>query len=306
MERTPIILDCDPGIDDAIAILLALSCPDEIRLIGITTCAGNVGLEQTTRNAGRILTLGGKGNIPVYPGCSRALLSPIAREPEVHGKDGLGGAEFPDAVPLTTSKHGVDFLTEAIMDNPPDSLTLCATGPLTNLGLAFVKEPRLPERLRKLVLMGGAVRVPGNMGETATAEFNIHSDPHAAEIVFTSKLKKIVLMSLDVTRQAVVDGTRLEALKAAGNRSSKAAASMLENYGRSKKCLHDPLVIAYLLQPDLFSGPEERIQVDHQYGRDYGRTSISSDRARPPVVVMERLDADGFFKLLSGQLAKLP
>jgi purine nucleosidase len=202
--RARIILDCDPGIDDALAILLALCAPERIGLLALTTVAGNVPLAATTRNAGRVLALAGHPEVPIHPGCARAIMGPIERGAEVHGADGLGGVALPEPLRPVHPRHAVDTLVETVMEAPPGAITLCVTGPMTNVALALIKEPAVAARLKALVFMGGAAFVSGNMGEAGVAEFNAFTDPHAAEIVLSAELPEVVMMGLDVTRQALV------------------------------------------------------------------------------------------------------
>ena len=308
MSRQKIILDCDPGIDDALAILLALGAPESIDLLGITTVVGNVGLAQTSDNARRVLALAGREDIPVFAGCGRALMGPVERGAEVHGADGLGGTPLPAPTRPADRKHGVDFIVETVMGSEPGSVTLCPTGPMTNVALAFVKEPAVATRLRALVFMGGAAFTSGNMGEAGNAEFNFFTDPHAAEIVLTSGASRIVMMGLDVTRKAVASPPRIAKLAAAGTRSARAAAAMLQAYGRGEKYLHDPTVIAYLIEPDLFEGSEGSLSVDCLPGAQYGK-SVAGPRedsgGRPTVTIMTSIDAEGYFDLLATHLARL-
>jgi purine nucleosidase len=308
--RERIILDCDPGIDDALAILLALSAPERIELLALTTVAGNVPLEATTRNAGRVLTLAGHPEVPVHAGCARAIMGPIERGAEIHGADGLGNVALPEPQFPPEAGHAVDVLTRTILEEPSGSLTLCVTGPMTNIALALIKEPAIAARLKALVFMGGAVFVPGNMGEAGVAEFNFFTDPQAAEIVLSADIPKVVMMGLDVTRQALVTPERLDRLAAIGGASARAAAAMLGAYGRETKYLHDPTVIAYLLAPELFGGKEASVTVDCGPGPMFGHSlaEVPPDPkcTRSRVTVMTELDAEGFFELLTQGLAKLP
>lgn len=308
--RARIIFDCDPGIDDALAILLALSAPERIELLALTTVAGNVPLAATTRNAGRVLALAGHPEVPIHPGCARAVMGPIERGAEVHGADGLGGVALPEPLRPVHPRHAVDTLVETVMEAPPGTITLCVTGPMTNVALALIKEPAVAARLKALVFMGGAAFVSGNMGEAGVAEFNAFTDPHAAEIVLSAELPEVVMMGLDVTRQALVTPARLDHMAASGGSAAQAAAAMLRAYGREKKFLHDPTVIAYLLAPELFRGRQATLQVDCGPSPMIGRTAATvppnQASGRPRVTVMTELDSNGFFALLSDGLARLP
>jgi purine nucleosidase len=301
-----IILDCDPGIDDAFAIFLALSARQQIELLGICTVAGNVGLDLTTENARRLVTLAGGKEARVFAGCARALLKSPTRATDIHGDNGLGGVRVQASLAPLEERHGVDFLSESIMREAPGSVTLCATGPLTNVALALVKEPLIASRLKRLVFMGGALDVPGTEGAARAAEFNIFSDPHAAEIVLSAGIADVVMMGLDVTRQVNVDEARRRAIASLGTRCGLLGAAMLESYGREKKYLHDPTVIAYLLRPELFNGERHPIAVDLKSDEYFGRTERTDDLARSEVTVIKHIDVEGFFTLLFEHLAILP
>ena len=306
LRPAKIILDCDPGIDDAFAIFLALAARQQIELLGICTVAGNVGLDVTTENARRLVTLAGYKDTRIFAGCSRALLKTQAKAHEVHGGNGLGDVEVPAKRAPLEEKHAVDFLIETLLVEKAGSVTLCATGPLTNVSLALVKEPRIATRLKRFVFMGGALDVPGDEGPMNAAEFNIFSDPHAAEIVLRAGIADVVMMGLDVTLQIVVDDVRRQAIASLGGRCSGLAAAMLEGYGRENKYLHDPTVIAYLLQPQLFKGAKHRVAVDLMSDKYFGRTIRTDDPAYGEVLVMKSIEVEGFFTLLLEYLADLP
>src|SRR5258706_1301532 len=176
----PVILDCDPGFDDAVAILLALACPEAIDLVAIRTVSGNVGVAQTARNAGAVVALAGKPT-PVYAGCPRPLVRAPRDAADIHGTDGMAGAVLPPSPRPVESEHAVDLLRRRLRAAPPASVTVCAVAPLTNLAAAVVQEPAVVRAVRRLVLMGGAIGL-GNV--TPAAEFNLFADPHAARVVF--------------------------------------------------------------------------------------------------------------------------
>ena len=312
MAQHRIILDCDPGQDDAVAILLALASPDEIELLALTTVAGNVPLARTTRNAQQILALAGRDDIPVHAGCARPILRPLETAEYVHGETGLNGAVLPEpAVPVATG-HAVDVIVETIMREPAGTVTLCPTGPLTNVALAIVKEPAIVPRLREIVLMGGAMEL-GNV--TAAAEFNIHVDPHAARVVFEAGAP-LVMLGLDVTHKALVTGDRLARIQVIGTPVATACAGLLDFFNRYDKeryhipgaPLHDPCVIAYLIRPGLFTGQRRRVDIETEGTHTTGRTVVDwwqrSERAANAMVVND-VDADGFFALLVERLARL-
>jgi purine nucleosidase len=313
MAARPIILDCDPGQDDAVAILMALAAPDELRLLGITTVAGNVPLALTAANARRICELAGRTDVPVFAGCPRPLLRPLRTAEQVHGNTGLDGADLPAPRMPLRDRHAVDFMVGAVAEAPPGTVTLCATGPLTNLAMAIVKSPEVMARLAEIVLMGGAIGL-GNT--TPSAEFNIFVDPHAAHVVFTGGVP-ITMMGLDVTHQALTTPQRLAAIRAIGTPAADAVAGMLAfcdrhdvaRYGMPGGPLHDPCVIAYLLRPELFSGREAHVAVETTSELTMGRTVVDwwGIAGEPPNArVMNRLDADGFYALLVERLTRLP
>ena len=305
MAAKKIIIDCDPGVDDAIAIMLALSAPEELDLLGITTVAGNVALEHTTRNALGICNLVGRSDVGVYAGCSRPLMRMTGHRSIMHGSEGLGG------VVLSTSEkprdvHAVDFIIDSVMANPGE-VTLCPIGPLTNVAMAIVKEPRLSANLDQIVFMGGAAFRPGNT--MPAAEFNIYVDPHAAHIVATAGVP-LVMFGLDVTSTVLATPNRLEALRRLDNEAGRQAVAMMTAYAKGDPCLHDPCVIAWLLVPELFSGVDAFLEIDSSPGVNYGRTiAATSDRhladRKPNCRVITEADCDGVFALLSSKLDML-
>lgn len=311
MARHRIILDCDPGQDDAIALLLALASPDEIEVLAVTAVAGNVPLALTEVNARKIVELAGRSDIPVHKGCHRPLVNRLETAEYVHGESGLNGVELPEpSLPLAPG-HAVDAIIELVMAAEPRSVTLCPTGPLTNIAMALVKEPALASRLREIVLMGGAIGL-GNV--TPAAEFNIYVDPHAARVVFESGVP-ITMLGLDVTHQALVTRPRLEAIRALGTPVALAAAGLIDFFNRFDSDryevdgapLHDPCVIAHLIDPTLFKGKPCHVEIETE-GRSQGRTNVDwhPREPRPPTAtVMNEVDADRFFALLTERLARL-
>lgn len=311
MAPQRIILDCDPGQDDAVAILLALASA-EIEIAAITTVAGNVGLPLTTHNALRVLTLGGRPDIPVHAGCARPILRPLETAEYVHGKSGLDGAALPEPATGVAAGHAVDVIVDEIMRQPAGTVTLCPIGPLTNVALAIVKQPEIVPRLKEVVLMGGAMEL-GNV--TASAEFNIFVDPHAARVVFESGAP-IVMLGLDVTHKALVTDERLTRIKAIGTPVATACAGLLDFFNRYDKeryhipgaPLHDPCVIAYLLRPDLFRGQTRRVEVETEGTHTSGRTVVDWWCRSPKqanALVINDVDDEGFFALLTERLARL-
>ncbi|MGB3898250.1 MAG: nucleoside hydrolase [Mesorhizobium sp.] len=307
-----IIIDTDPGQDDAVAILLALGSA-ELEVAGITAVAGNVPLALTEKNARKICELAGRPDIEVFAGAVRPLMRALVTAEEVHGQTGLNGPQLPEPEMPLQDRHAVDFLVETLMREESGSITLCALGPLTNIALALVREPRIAPRIREIVLMGGGFFEGGNV--TPAAEFNIHVDPHAADIVFRSGVP-IVMMPLDVTHKALTTAQRIDAIRSLGTGVGDAVAAMLEfferfdeeKYGTDGGPLHDPCVIAYLLRPDLFAGRNCNVTVETASELTMGMTVVDwwGVTNRPAnALVMRDIDADGFFELLTQRLGRL-
>jgi purine nucleosidase len=308
-----IIIDTDPGQDDAVAILLALASP-ELEVLGLTAVAGNVPLELTARNARMICELAGRADLPVFAGCDRPLRQALVTAEHVHGKTGLDGPDLPEPKMALQEAHAVDFLIETLRSEPEGSVTLCPLGPLTNIASAFQRAPDIVPRVAEVVLMGGAYFEVGNI--TPAAEFNIYVDPEAAEIVFKSGVP-LVVMPLDVTHKALVTRARNDAFRALPNRTGKAVAEMTdfferfdrEKYGSQGAPLHDPCVTAYLLKPDLFIGRHINVEIEVQSPLTRGMTVADwwgvTDRPAN-ATFMGDVDAEGFFALLTERLARLP
>ena len=200
MDRRPIIIDTDPGLDDAVAILLALAAAEELEVLGLVAVAGNLPVAQTERNARRVCELAGRSDVPVYAGCARPILRPLATAERVHRETNRDRLLLPDPTIALQPQHGVDFLIEALRASKARTITICALGPLTNIAMALAKAPEVSGKVRELVVMGGACFELGNV--TPAAEFNMHVDPHAAAIVFDSGIP-ITMIPLDVTHQLV-------------------------------------------------------------------------------------------------------
>ncbi len=308
-----IIIDTDPGQDDAVAILLALASPEEIEVLGITAVAGNVPLELTAKNARIVCELAGHTDIPVYAGCDRPLNRPLVTAEHVHGKTGLDGPVLPDPEMPLTEGHAVDFIIETLRTQEPGTVTLCPLGPLTNIATAFQKAPDIVDRVQEIVLMGGAYFEVGNI--TPAAEFNIYVDPEAADIVFKSGTH-IVVMPLDVTHDALVTPHRNDAFRSLDSKVGHAVAEMTdfferfdkEKYGSEGAPLHDPCVTAYLIQPELFSGRHINVEIETKSELTLGMTVADwwrvTDR-KPNAMFMGDVDAQGFFTLLTERLARL-
>ena len=308
LDALPIFIDCDPGIDDAVALLLACASP-ELSILGVSTVAGNRPLPVTTNNALRVLQLAGRAEIPVFAGCARPLLSAEIRTATVHGDDGVGGVPLPEVERRASDRHGVDALIETFRREPSGSVTLVAIGPLTNVAMALVKAPEIAPRIKQLVIMGGATFVPGNM--TPSAEFNFWADPAAAHVVMSSQVP-IGLFGLDVTLKVIANKARLARLLALPNTCGKLAAKMIEAYAIGDPGLHDPCTIAWLLDRSLFSGIACQMTVDYRPGPTFGQGIAAQqdrhlDQARGKnVLVMREADANGVFHMLKERLARLP
>ncbi|MFN4272045.1 MAG: nucleoside hydrolase [Aliihoeflea sp.] len=311
-QTRKIIIDTDPGQDDAVAILLALASP-ELEVVGITTVAGNVPLALTQKNARIVCELAGRTDVKVFAGAARPLVRPLVTAEHVHGKTGLDGPVLPDPqMPLQT-QNAVDFIVETIMSEPEGTITLCPIGPLTNIALALVREPRIAGRIREIVLMGGGYFEQGNV--TPAAEFNIYVDPHAAATVFGSGIP-IVMMPLDVTHKALTTRVRVEAFRAMGTPVGTATAELLDfferfdeaKYGSDGGPLHDPCVIAWLIRPELFSGRHCNVEIETASELTLGATVVDwwgvTDRPKN-VHVIRDIDDEGFFALLIERLGCL-
>ncbi|MCW5722099.1 MAG: nucleoside hydrolase [Devosia sp.] len=309
-----IIIDTDPGQDDAVAILLALASPEELDVLGIVAVAGNVGLHHNANNARKVVELSGRLEIPVYAGCSRPMRRQLVTAEHVHGDTGLNGPDLPDPTIALQAQHGVDYLVETLMAAEPGTITLCTLGPLTNIAMALVKEPRIAERVKELVIMGGAYFEVGNI--TPAAEFNIYVDPEAADIVLRSGMP-ITILPLDVTHMMQSTPERLAAFQALGNRTGQAVYDMLsfsegfdlQKYGWAGAPLHDPTVIAYLLQPELFEGRRCNVTIETASELTLGMTVADywhvTDKPHNATFLRSG-NAEGFYALLTERLARLP
>lgn len=309
-----IIIDTDPGQDDAVAILLALASPEELDVLGIVAVAGNVGLHYNAINARKVVELAGRRDIPVYAGCARPMRRHLVTAEHVHGETGMNGPDLPDPTIPLRDQHGVDYIIDTLMASEPGTITLCTLGPLTNIGMALVKQPAIAERIAEIVMMGGAYFEVGNI--TPAAEFNIYVDPEAADVVLRSGVP-ITMLPLDVTHQIQSTPERLDAIRALGNRSGEAVHAMLtfsetfdlQKYGWAGAPLHDPTVIAYLLQPNLFEGRHCNVTVETASELTVGMTVADYWHVTGKVRNVNYLrngNADGFFALLLERLARLP
>ncbi|MGA0826425.1 MAG: nucleoside hydrolase [Gemmobacter sp.] len=308
-----IIIDTDPGQDDAVAILLALASPDEIDLLGITAVAGNVPLALTQKNARIVCELARRRDVRVFAGCDAPLARPLVTAEHVHGKTGLDGPQLPDPTMPLADGHAVDFLIETLRREPSGSVTLVPIGPLTNIAAAFRAAPDIIPRVGQIVLMGGAYFEVGNI--TPAAEFNIYVDPEAADIVFRSGVD-LVVMPLDVTHKALTSRARVAAFRGMGTEVGRMVAEWTdfferfdkEKYGAEGAPLHDPCTIAWLIRPELFTGRHINVEIElegrHTTGMtvaDWWRVSGRGANA----LFMGGVDDAGFYALLTERLARL-
>lgn len=306
-----IIIDTDPGQDDAVAILTALASPEDLEVLAITAVAGNVPLDHTVRNALALVELAGRADVPVYRGSARPMVNRLVTAEYVHGPTGLDGADLPPPETPEAEGHAIDRIVELVMSH--DDVTLCTLGPLTNVGMALVKEPAIAPRVRELVMMGGGFFEGGNT--TPAAEFNVYVDPHAAHVVFTSGIP-VVMMPLDVTHRALATPERLQRFRDMGTPAGNAVYGMLdfydrwdmEKYGTPGAPIHDATVIAYLLDSELFGGKRVFVEIETAPGPTHGMTIVDwwgVTGREPNATVMNRVDADGFFDLVVTRIGRL-
>ncbi len=306
-----IIIDTDPGQDDAVAILLALASP-ELEVLALTAVAGNVPLALTQRNARQIVELSGH-RTPVYAGCDAPLCRKLVTAEYVHGKTGLDGIPLPEPVLPLETPHAVDYLIETLRQHASGTITLCPLGPLTNIATAFQRAPDIIPKVAEIVLMGGAYFEVGNV--TPAAEFNIYVDPEAADIVFKSGVP-LVVMPLDVTHKALTSRAWVEGMRALGTPVGQAVASWTDfferfdtaKYGSEGAPLHDPTVIAYLLEPSLFTGRHINVEIETGSELTLGMTVADWWRVtgrEPNALFMGGVDREGFYRLLTERLGRL-
>lgn len=309
----PLLLDCDPGIDDMVAILVAVASPD-IDLLGVTTVGGNVGLTATTRNARAVLALAGRSDVPVAAGAPRSLVRVTRRGGEdVHGDDGLGGIRLAEPEVPVDPRHAIDFLA-ATIDAADEPVTLVATGPLTNVALLYARYPSVAARLARLVVMGGSIGA-GNV--TPAAEFNIWFDPEAAYRVLTSPgldpAVPVTLIGLDITYRTAFSGADLDTVRARG-RIGALVAEALGHYrhgyeqilGRPVVPVHDAVALTAAVRPDLFVTRRAVVDVDAGYGPSRGNTAVDLRGAAPNAEVAVDVDAAGVVGYIQDHLALLP
>jgi inosine-uridine nucleoside N-ribohydrolase len=310
-QPTPIILDCDPGHDDALALLLALARP-EVDLLGVTTVAGNATLDNTTRNALSVLTLVGRNDIPVAVGADRPLGRPLVTAAHVHGASGLEGAALPAPAVDPVAASAVEFIARCVAESPRP-VTLVPTGPLTNIATFVTRHPELIDRVAHICLMGGAIG-EGNL--TASAEFNIWADPDAAAIVFGCG-RPLTMIGLDVTHQAIMTAADADRMEAQGGRTSRVFADLLryfarfhrDRYGWDGSPIHDAVAVAHALDLGLVMTRPYRVDVEVDSELTRGRTVIDlhglSGRS-PNADVGLSIDRTRFVDLLLEAVATFP
>ncbi len=309
----PIIIDTDPGQDDAIAILAALAS-DELEVLGITAVAGNVPLELTARNALILVELAGRTDVPVFAGCDRPLRRDLVTAEHVHGKTGIDGADLPDPTIALQPQSAMDWMIETLLAAGEREITICPVGPMTNVATVLETAPEAARNIREIACMGGGFFDGGNT--TPTAEFNVFVDPEAAQIVLHCGAP-VTMLPLDVTHKALMTDAWINQVRDLGTRTGAAAAGMLnfyerfdvDKYGTFGGPLHDPNVIAYLLRPDLYSGRHCNVEVETESPLTTGMTVVDwwdvTDRPANCQYITE-VDSDGFYELLLDLLARLP
>ena len=310
----PIIIDTDPGQDDAIAILFALAAHKQLEVLGITAVAGNVPVNFTSRNARIILDWANRSDVPVFAGCPRPLVRQLITAEQIHGKEGLDGVQLHKPRTELAKGHAVDFLVETLCQAPGRSITLCCIGPLTNLACALIQSPEIARQIKEIVIMGGACFNRGNV--TPVAEFNIHADPHAAAVVFSSGLPLTVL-PLDVTHKVLTNKARIEIFRRLGNRAGRLISDILAVHAGSKfdrpgfegTPLHDPCTIGYLLEPSLFAGRRVNVSIETGSELTLGETVVDWNgvTARDANAFwITEVDSERFYSLLAQTVAALP
>ena len=313
MAPRPIIIDCDPGQDDAVALFLAMASPDEFDLLGITTVAGNVPLALTERNARMMCDVAGC-KVPVFAGCAKPMVRDAISAEYIHGETGIDGIDvFEPATPLQ-DQHAVDFIIDTLLARDKVTVTLIPTGPLTNIATAIERNPGILPHIEEIVIMGGAMREGGN--RTPSAEFNILVDPHAADIVFNCG-RPITLIGLDVTHKVLSTEERVARIRELNNPVADATVGMLsffhrydtEKYSSQGTPLHDPCTVAYLLQPELFKTKVCNVSVETESELTVGHTAVDfwhvTDRPRNVNWAYD-IDADGLYELLTERLGRFP
>lgn len=312
-QKRDLIIDTDPGADDVVALLLALASPEELNVLAITTVAGNVRLDKTSRNARLAREWAGREEVAVYAGAPKPLVrSPIYAE-NIHGQEGLPGVEVHEPAKGLAEGNAVDYLITTLRNASPHSITVAMLGPQTNLALALIQAPDITQGIKEVVVMGGAHFNGGNI--TPVAEFNLFADPHAAQVVLASGVK-LTYVPLDVTHKMLTSDQRLKQIEALNNQAGRLVSGILNEYVKADMAhyglpggpVHDASVIAWLLKPELFSGREVNLAIDSREGISFGQTvadwydTLGHEKN---VFWIENGDAQGFFDLLSQRLARL-
>jgi purine nucleosidase len=310
MSPKRIIIDTDPGVDDAFAFLLALASP-EIQLEALTTTQGNVTLEKATRNALSVLELCQAGHIPVAAGSMYPLVQPLRASADVHGDSGIGDAQLPEPKSTPIRQHAVDYLIERVLAEP-NELGIFPIGPLTNIAMAIRKEPKFAKAVKELVIMGGAIQENGNV--TPLAEFNIYVDPHAAHIVFHSGIP-ITLIPLDVTHKCLLKQEHVNRLLKIDSPITQFIKDAIEIYlkfsyerGFTGCALHDPLTLATIIAPELLTLKEYYVDVEHSGGVAMGKTFADIfNVTKKPINMQVAMDVRGedFIELFSQRMETL-
>ncbi len=312
MTARKIIIDTDPGQDDALAILLALGSP-ELDVLGITCVAGNVPLPLTIRNARLVCELAERRDVKIFAGCERPMVRDLVTAEAVHGKTGLDGPDWDEPTMPVQDMHAVDWLVEVLMAADDGEITLCPVGPITNVAMAMIREPRIIPKIGEIVTMGGGYFVGGNT--TPVAEFNVYVDPHAAAVMYRSGVP-IVTMPLDVTHKALMSQEWIDSIRAIGGDLGDKTAAMLsfyerydmDRYGERGGPLHDPATIAYLLNPDLYVGKDVFVEVETHSELTMGMTVVDywgRWERTPNCKWISEVDSDGFFALIRERLLNL-
>ena len=312
-EKIDLIIDTDPGADDVVALLFALASPEELQIRALTTVAGNVRLDKTSRTARLAREWAGREEVPVYAGAPKPLLrTPIYAE-NIHGKEGISGVTVHEPKAPLAKGNAINYLIDTLRAAKPHSITIAMLGPQTNLALALIQAPDITQGIKEVVVMGGAHFNGGNI--TPVAEFNLFADPQAAEVVLKSGVK-LTYLPLDVTHKVLTSDARLQKIAALNNNASKVVGDILneyvkgdmEHYGIPGGPVHDATVIAYLLKPELFTGRQANMVIDSREGPTFGQTIVDwydGLKQEKNVFWVENGDAQGFFDLLTERLARL-
>jgi len=307
-----VIIDCDPGQDDAVALFLAMSAPEELEVLGVTTVAGNVPLDLTQRNARMMCDIAGRTDMAVYAGCDKPMVLDAITAEYIHGNTGIDGVDVFDPVTPLQETHAVDFIVDTLRNADKGTVTLVPTGPMTNIATAIQRDPGILDAVERIVSMGGAMREGGN--RSPSAEFNVLVDPHAAEIVFDCG-RPVTAMGLDVTHQVLSTRERVARIREIGNAVADATAGMLgffhrydtKKYGSEGAPLHDPCTVAWLLRPELFETKTCNLSVETSSELTLGHTAVDfwhvTDRPHN-VDWTHAVNADGFYDLLVERLAR--